>query len=269
MIRSSTPCGWRRMNTRTPAPGRSVTSKALAVLASFETEPDRLTLSEIAERSGIAVSTAHRLVAELVAWGALERGADGRYQVGIRLWEVGQHAARELTEVAHPFLQDLFELTRRNVHLCIREGADVLYLERFYGSRRVPMVAQVGSRLPLHPTAVGKVLLAYEEPWFRDAYLTGTLERRTAFTITEPGRLGRELRKVRERGYAVTQEEIRLGSCSVAVPVLTEDGAAAAAIGIVVSSQEASEIPRLLPALRGTAQRVEAALRTSGPVHRR
>ncbi|MER7498907.1 IclR family transcriptional regulator [Nonomuraea pusilla] len=257
------------MDTSKADQGRSAASKLLAVLAAFEAGPDPLMLVEIAERGGLALSTAHRLVAELVSWGALDRRPDGRYQVGMRIWELGQHAARELTEVAHPYLQDLFELTRRNVHLCIREGTDALYLERFYGSRRVPMVARVGGRLPLHPTAVGKALLAYEERWFRDAYLAGTLERRTAFTITEPGRLDRELRQVRERGYAVTMEEIRLGSCSVAVPVRAQDGSVVAAIGIVLASQESPEIRKLLPALRGTAARVEDALHRSGPVQPR
>ncbi|MGW1786350.1 helix-turn-helix domain-containing protein [Streptomyces sp. NPDC002143] len=93
------------MDIRVPAPGKSATSKVLAVPAAFEAEPGRLTLSDISERSGVALSSAHRLVAELVAWGALDRGTDGRYQVGIRIWELGQHAARELTEVARPFLQ--------------------------------------------------------------------------------------------------------------------------------------------------------------------
>ncbi|MFJ4429175.1 IclR family transcriptional regulator [Streptomyces bobili] len=248
------------MAMRGHEPGKTVTSKVLALLAAFEGGSERLRLSDMAARSGVAVSTAHRLVTELTTWGALQRGEDGRYQVGIRIWELGQHAARELTEVAHPYLHDLFELTRENVHLSIRQGTDVLYLERFYGSRRVPLIAQVGGRLPLHPTAVGKVILAYEEAWFRDTYLARTLERRTAFTITEPGRLSRELLQIRAQGYAVTREEIRLGTCSVAVPVLSAQGTCHAAIGIVMATGRAVELPRLVAPLQGTARRVEAAL---------
>lgn len=247
-------------------PARSVAARVFAVLDAFMSTPDRLTLSEVAARSGLPVSTAYRLVGELTRWGGLERGEDNRYQVGIRLWELGQHAARELSDVARPFLQDLFEVTRENVHLCVRVGADALYLQRFYGSRRVPLTARVGGRLPLHATAAGKVLLAYEEEWVREAYLAGTMERRTAFTITEPGRLSRELAAARHRGYAVTSEEIRLGSCSVAVPVLGGDGAITAAIGMVLESSRARMVAAMVPPLQGTAGRIETALRQSGPV---
>jgi DNA-binding IclR family transcriptional regulator len=250
-------------------PARSVAARVLAVLDAFMSTPDRLTLSEVAARSGLPVSTAYRLVGALTQWGGLERGEDNRYQIGIRMWELGQHAARELTDVARPFLQDLFEVTRENVHLCIRVGADTLYLERFYGSRRVPLMARVGGRLPLHATAAGKVLLAYEERWVREAYLAGTLERRTAFTITEPGRLSRELAAARRRGYAVTREEIRLGSCSIAVPVLGGDGAITAAIGMVLESSRAPMIATMLAPLQGTARRIETALRRPGPVRSR
>jgi DNA-binding IclR family transcriptional regulator len=246
-----------------------VAARVFAVLDAFMSTPDRLTLSEVAARSGLPVSTAYRLVGELTRWGGLERGEDNRYQVGIRLWELGQHAARELTDVARPFLQDLFEVTRENVHLCVRVGADALYLQRFYGSRRVPLTAQVGGRLPLHATAAGKVLLAYEEEWVRKAYLAGTMERRTAFTITEPGRLSRDLAAARRRGYAVTNEEIRLGGCSVAVPVLGRDGAVTAAIGMVLESSRARVIATMLAPLQGTAKRIETALGQSGPVRGR
>ncbi len=248
---------------------RTVAARVLAVLDAFRGNPDRLTLSEVAERSGLPVSTTYRLLAVLTAGGALERGQDNRYQVGIWTWELGQHAVRELTDVARPFLQDLFEVTRENVHLCVRSGADTLYLQRFYGSKRVPLMARIGGRLPLHATAAGKVLLAFEEKWFRDAYLAGTLERRTAFTITEPARLARELATVRRRGYGVTSEEIRLGSCSVAVPVCGPDGAVVAAIGMVIDSSRAGMIAKMLPPLLGTAKRIEAALRVPGPVSRR
>jgi DNA-binding IclR family transcriptional regulator len=247
-------------------PGRNVATRVLAVLDAFRGNPDRLTLSEVAERTGLPVSTTYRMLAVLTDWGALERGPDNRYQVGIWTWEVGQHAVRELADVARPFLQDLFEVTRENVHLCVRSGADTLYLQRFYGSKRVPLMARIGGRLPLHATAAGKVLLAFEEKWFRDAYLAGTLERRTAFTITEPARLARELATVRRRGYGVTSEEIRLGTCSIAVPVSGPDGTVVASIGVVIDSSRAATIARMLPPLLGTARRIEAALRVPGPV---
>jgi DNA-binding IclR family transcriptional regulator len=110
-------------------------------------------------------------VGELVQWGALDRDAGGRYHVGLRLWEVAQNAGRQLRDTARPFLQDLFSLTQETAHLAVREGHEALYIDRVYSSRRAPRASRVGGRLPLHATAVGKVLLAYEEPWVREAYL--------------------------------------------------------------------------------------------------
>src|SRR3954466_12979681 len=103
-------------------PGRSVTSKVLGLLAAF-TPAAPLTLSELARRSGVSLPTAHRRVAELLEWGALERGADGRYRIGLRLWEVASLAPRGLglREQAMPFLEDLYEVTHENVQLAVRE----------------------------------------------------------------------------------------------------------------------------------------------------
>jgi DNA-binding IclR family transcriptional regulator len=243
-------------------PGRTTTSRVLAILAAFERGPEPLTLSEIADRSGQPLSTVHRLVGELQDWGALQRDDSGYYQIGLRLWELGQHAGRQLRDVARPFLQDLFEVTGESVHLAVRKGTEVLYIDRVYGSRRVPQISRVGGRLPLHPTAVGKVLLAYEEDWFREAYLADTLERRTPYTITEPGRLARELAGIRQLGYATTQEEVKLGSCSLAVPVLDADGQVVASVGIILQSNRSAEISRLVAPLRGTARKIELAYRT-------
>src|SRR3954449_5051512 len=144
------------------APGRSVTSRALAVLDAFDAGAPRLSLSEIAERSGTPLTTAHRLLAELTAWGALTRRGDGRYEIGRKLWDLGLLAPvqTELREVAHPFLLDVHTATRDTVHLAVRDGLRALYVERISGRESVPVISSVGSRLPLHATGVGKVLLA-------------------------------------------------------------------------------------------------------------
>ncbi|MEU7000676.1 IclR family transcriptional regulator [Nonomuraea sp. NPDC046570] len=236
-------------------PGRTVTSRVLAILGAFDADHPRLTLTEIARRSGVALSTAHRLVAELEEWHALSRTADGRFHVGLRLWELGQLAPGLLHEVAHPWLQELFTATGEHVHLAVRDGLEVLYVDRVYGRRAVPIVARAGGRLPMHPTGVGKALLAFEADWFVASYLARTLERPTAHTITEPGRLARELRHVRERGYAVTHEEMTLGSCSAAAPVLV-GRRPVAAVGIVVSSRRARELPKLVDPLLAVTGRI-------------
>ncbi|MEV4088536.1 IclR family transcriptional regulator [Nonomuraea fuscirosea] len=174
-------------------PGRSVTSKVLAILGAFDAAHPQLTLTELAARSGVPLSTAHRLVAELEEWRALGRTPDGRLRVGQRLWELGQLAPNRLRELAHPWLQELFGSTGENVHLAIRDGVEVLFVDKVHGRRAVPIVSRIGARLPMHPTGVGKALLAYEPDWFVTSYLARALERPTPRTITEPGRLAREL----------------------------------------------------------------------------
>jgi DNA-binding IclR family transcriptional regulator len=238
--------------------GRTVTSKVLALLDAFEGGSAALTLSDLAAHADLPLPTAHRLAGELLEWGALERDRQGRYVVGLRLWEVAQSAGRQLRETARPHLQDLFSLTQETAHLAIREGHEALYIDRVYSSKRVPRASRVGGRLPLHATAVGKVLLAQEEDWVREAYLQRPLEASTSRTHVNPARLAEELAQVRQQGYATTAEEVRPGSCSIAVPVGTEPGGAA--LGLVMLSNQAANMTRHLPALRGIAQRIEASM---------
>ncbi|MEU6715371.1 IclR family transcriptional regulator [Nonomuraea sp. NPDC046802] len=239
-------------------PGRTVTSKVLAILGAFDAAHPQLTLTDLARRSGLPLSTAHRLAAELERWQALSRAPDGRLRVGLRLWELGQLAPGSLRELAHPWLQELFVSTGENVHLAVRDGLEVLYVDKVYGRRAVPIVSRVGGRLPMHPTGVGKALLAHEEDWFVRAYLARELERPTPRTIIEPGRLARELASVRAQGYALTCEEMTLGSCSAAAPILV-DGRPAAALGIVLSSRRVRELSRLVEPLLAAAAGVAAA----------
>lgn len=238
--------------------GRTVTAKVLAILEAFERSRGVLSLSEIAEASGLPLSTAHRLLAELTEWGMLTRGSHGRYQLGIRLWELAQNAGRPLRETARPYIQDLFSLTGETAHLAVREGHEVLYIDRVYGSKRVPRASRVGGRLPMHATAVGKVVLAFEEDWVRTAFLQRPLERRTPHTDVDPGRLAAELAQIREQGYATTLEEARLGSCSIAVPVF-HGGRVGAGLGLVLLSTQSATMRRHLPALRGVAAQIERA----------
>ncbi|NUR90191.1 MAG: IclR family transcriptional regulator [Nonomuraea sp.] len=245
---------------RTREPGRSVTSRVLAILGAFDAEHAQLTLTELAQRTGLALSTVHRLVGELEEGRALGRTADGRIRIGQRVWELGQLAPSRLHERAHPWLQDLFATTGENVHLAVRDGLEVLYVDKVYGRRAVPIVSRVGSRLPMHPTGVGKALLAFSPDWFVESYLRRSLERPTSHTITEPGRLARELSTIRTQGYALTYEEMTLGSCSLAAPILV-DGHPAAALGIVLNSRRARELPRLVEPLQHATRGIARDLR--------
>lgn len=245
------------MAGRSGTPGRSVTSRALAVLDAFDAGAPRLSLSEIAHRSGTPLTTAHRLLAELTDWGALVRRADGRYEIGPKLWDLGLLAPvqLELRQVASPFLSDVHTTIRDTVHLAVRDGLSALYVERISGRESVPVVSSVGSRLPLHATGVGKVLLAAAPPEVEQEVLR-SLTRVTRHTVTDPGRLRRELTEVRRRKYARTSEEMSAGAASLAVPVQVErrgGPVVVAALGIVVPPQR-RDLPRLVPVLEVAAR---------------
>ena len=247
------------MAGRTSSPGATVTGRALALLGAFDADHRRLGLTELAGRAGLPVPTAHRLVAELVAWGALARAEDGAYVVGRRLWDVGLLAPvnADLVETASPFLHDLYAATGATVHLAVREGTSALYLDRLRGHASVPVVSTVGSRLPLHATGVGKVLLAHAPGPVQQQVLS-SLSRHTAYTVTQPGTLRRQLSRTRREGWASTSEEMSLGACSVAVPVV-RDGEVVAALGLVVPSLRTGR-PRLVGALQVAAGGVARAL---------
>ncbi|WP_248256847.1 IclR family transcriptional regulator [Georgenia sp. EYE_87] len=232
-------------------------SKVLAILGAFESGPTAQSLTDIAARSGLPLSTVHRLVRELEEWGALNRDPDGDYRVGMRLWELGQHAGRQVRERARPILQDLFGLTQETAHLAIRSGPDVLFVERIYSSKRVPRAARVGGRLPLHVSAVGKVLLAHEDEWFRETYLLRGLEAMTRSTRVDAAALRAELDRITRQGYSITNQEARVGSCSVAVPVFHREGRVGAGLGLVVAAAQAGSLTRYLPALRAAAKEIE------------
>lgn len=217
-------------------PGQSVTGRALAVLGAFDRRHRALTLTEIATRAGLPVPTALRLTRELADWGALTRRPDQRFVIGRRLWDIGLLAPIQsgLRELAAPFMQDLYAATLATVHLAVRDGTQVLYLDRLSGRASVPVVSRVGSRLPLYPTGVGKVLLAHAPDDVRQEVLAD-LRPITRYTVVAPGLLNKQLEQVRREGYATTFEEMTLGACSVAVPIRVGDEVVAS-LGVVVGT---------------------------------
>ena len=169
--------------------GVSVTSRVLSILGAFDHGHRELSVSEIARRSRLSLTTTHRIVADLAAWGALSRWESGDYVVGRRIWDLGLLAAVQtgLREVASPFLHDLYGATLATVHLAVRDGTEVLYIDRLAGHTSVPVVSQVGGRLPMHATGVGKVLLAYAPDHVRLEVLS-RLTRITRTPSPAPGR---------------------------------------------------------------------------------
>lgn len=239
--------------------GPSVTSRVADVLESFGGQRDSLSLSEVARRTGLPLTTTHRLVGELVSRHFLERDESGRYQIGLRLWELASHAPRSvgLRESALPIMEDLYEATHENVQLAIIDGMDALYVERISGRDSVHVLTRPGLRLPVHATGVGLVLLAYSSHETQEEVLNSALLRYTRYTITDPRRLRRMLAGVRQLGYAISERQIENVSSSIAAPVRDSSGAVVAAISVVVKARDnlpAQYVPAVMAAARGISR---------------
>jgi DNA-binding IclR family transcriptional regulator len=238
-----------------------VISKVVSLLDAFSPTTPELSLGDLARVTGLPVSTTYRLATELVEWGGLERADRSGYRIGMRLWELGALAARggTLRDVALPFMQDLYQATRENVHLAVRDGLEALYVDVISGRESVPTLSRRGGRLPLHATGVGKVLLAHAPPEVLAAVVDGGMRRYTPFTVVAPGHLRRALADVRRNGVAYAREEMSLGSLSVAAPVVGTDGTVVAALGVVLT-QRRGDLRRLAPAVRTAAISTSRAL---------
>jgi DNA-binding IclR family transcriptional regulator len=250
-----------RVRGKRPPQGDPVVDRALGLLAAFDPAHRRLALSELSRRAGVPLSTARRLAERLAAWGALERGADGGYSVGLRLLEVASLAPRGhgLREVAMPYMEDLYEATRHHVLLAVRDGDQALLVERRSGRAAVPVEYRVGGRLPLHMTGVGRVLLAFAPVDLQERVLAGDVDGLSADPPPDPAALRRTLAEVRRTGVAVINRRRPAPVVSVAAPVRGEDDGVLGALSIVVPAGGAD--PRTLePAVRAAARAVSRGL---------
>lgn len=234
-------------------PGSSVASRLLSVLACFDTANPELTMSEISQRAGLPTTTTRRLLAELTEWGGLDRLVDNRYRIGVRLWEIGALAPQQrgLREAALPLMHDLWAATSENVQLVVLDGCEALCIEKISATTSVANRTEVGGRLPLHATAVGKCLLANSPRDLLLEVIDRGLTRQTRYTITEPGRLAAVLREVRRTGVAFSQEEMTLGVVSAASPIIANGGVLMGALGVVAHSTK--QLNQLGPAVRTAA----------------
>jgi DNA-binding IclR family transcriptional regulator len=241
------------MAGNTAVPGASLVGRVMAVLNCFGVGRTELTLTQIATRSGLPLSTVRRVTMELESGGYLERLVNKRYRVGIRLWEIGSIAPQQrgLREAAQPGMHDLYAATQENVQLVVVEGNEALCIEKISGSAATPTMTEVGGRLQLHATAVGKCLLAFSGTGLVRAVTEAGLSPHTEYTITEPARLARTLREVRRTGLAYSREEMTIGAVSVAAPVIGPGGVLRGALGVVVKAS--ATLDRLTPAVRTAA----------------
>ena len=241
----------------------SAAGKVLAVLGAFGRGHERLTLTQIAHRADLALSTTHRIVGELAAWGALERGTDGLWHVGLRLWEIASVSPRSqiLRDVALPFMQDLYEGTHENIQLAVREGTELVLVERIAGHHSVELLTMVGARFPLVATGMGRVLLAYAPAEIQEAVLAAPLHPFTIHTVTDPAALRRQLAQIRREHHVVSDRQLSETTVAVAAPVrLGSTGPVYAALGIVVAAQSVASVRGLRDPLIRACQQISTEL---------
>ncbi|RXS87903.1 IclR family transcriptional regulator [Streptomyces sp. TM32] len=235
--------------------------KAMAVLDCFRPDGGMFRLTELSERAGLTKTTAFRLCGELVRLGLLERDAEG-YRLGGKLFELGSLVPRrhDLREAALPFLQDLFEATHETVHLGVREGHEVVYVERIHGHGALRLPSRIGGRLPLTCTGVGKALLAFSGAELTEEVLDTPLPRLTPHSVTDPERLRTAIEQAQVAGLAYEEEEAALGVSCIAAPVF--DGPVAVAALSVAVPRSRFRPAQLAPAVRTAALGLSRALRS-------
>ncbi|HWM16807.1 MAG TPA: IclR family transcriptional regulator [Microbacterium sp.] len=244
-----------------PSKPMTAAQRALAILGCFDQDHLLLTLSEISRRSHLSLSTTHRLVGELREWGALERSSDSRYAIGVRILELGslEPQGMRLRDVALPFLGDLHAATNANVHLAVRDGHDVVYVDSLHARGGAPVLSRLGGRWPLHTTGTGLVLLAFGPAELREKVLAAPLKSFTPRTITDPEHLRRVLADVRRTGVGIVEDSITVGCTSVGVPVRGQRDRIVGAIAVTVPVSEASPMA-VLPALTTAARAISRGL---------
>ncbi len=228
-----------------------------------------MSLGEVADAAGLPKSTTHRVVNELVEWGALERDGQ-RLRLGAYLFELGTLVSfsRQLREAALPFMEDLYVTTRQIVHLGILDNCDVLYVEKICGRQRADVPTRLGGRMPATCTALGKAMLALSSAEVVDDVLQAGLVRLTPHTITDPGVFRRELRSILAEGVAYDREESAIGATCVAAPILAANDQPIAAIS-VTGPTDSFAPQRMAATIRMTAVAVSRELvnqRARGPI---
>lgn len=204
--------------------------RALDVLEALAAAGGTASLTDLAAACGLPVPTLHRLASTLADRGYLRQALDRRYSLGSRLVPLGTDAHALLGERALPVLRGLAELTGESANLAVLTQGRAEYVAQAPGRHTMRTFTEVGNRVALHCTGVGKALLAAIAP-AHAARLLGTapLEARTAATLTDPAAVRAELALIRERGYALDEGEMEVGVRCVAVGM---PGAAPMAVSV-------------------------------------
>ena len=223
----------------------SALQNGLSVLDMFSRPGQIVTVGEIAEELDIHKSTASRLAATLTMGGYLRSGRGGRgYELGARIARLGQLTAGDVdvAEVATPHLRALAEEVGETCHLGILDGPDAVTIAVAEGPHSMRMHAQVGKRSPAYLTAMGKSLLAFDDPAaVRERFGEREFQHPTAHAVRDVTDLLAQLGVVRDRGYAIDDEELEIGLRCVAAPIV---GVSGAVVGSVTASCAASRVSR-------------------------
>ena len=202
--------------------------RAAGILNCFEVGEPELNVRDIAERTGLHKSTAHRILMALQHNGFVEQDAvSGRYHLGLQLVKLGEHAVQRLDVrlIARPFLEELAIQTKETVHLAVMDGDQVVMLDRVEGSHALGAPSLPGRLFPAYCTSLGKAMLSgLEEAEVRRRLGNRPLKRYTPKTIRTVEALLEDLRGVRRRGFATADEELEVGLCTVAAAIRDRTG---------------------------------------------
>lgn len=248
--------------TESPKPAIQVLERMFALLDVLSSREESVSLKEISERTGLHPSTAHRILNDLTIGRMVERPEAGSYRLGMRLLELGNlvKGRLDVREAALGPMRELHRITQQPVNLSMRQGDEIVYIERSYSERSgMQVVRAIGGRAPLHLTSVGKLFLAHDDPVRVKAYATRTgLMGHTRNSITDLPRLERELSGVRASGLARDNEELELGVRCMAAAIHDDQGRLVAGLSISAPAERLDEA--WMERVRTTAREISAAL---------
>jgi DNA-binding IclR family transcriptional regulator len=247
--------------------GDSVIGRVVRVLEAFDRDRPTMTLSRLAARAALPLSTTHRLVEELVGYGLLRREDSGGVRIGLRMWEISTRslAAMNVREAALPFMDDVLSVVHQHTTLAVLDGNSALYVERMSAPDSVLDAARITDRLPLNACSPGLVLLAHSSPEFQEVFLAGRMEKVTDETPTDPGLIRRHLAEVRRRGFVALPGIGVSEWLGIAVPVFGAERTVVAALSAIVPREGAEVrliVPSLLTASHGISRTLVRARQT-------
>lgn len=239
-----------------------VIDRMMRLLDALASRSESVSLKELAHLTGLHPSTAHRILNDMMLCRMVDRAEPGAYRLGMRLLELGNLVKARLSvrETAIGPMRALHRLTGQTVNLSVRQGDEIVYVERAYSERSgMQVVRAIGGRAPLHLTSVGKLFLANDEIARVRTYATRTgLAGHTANSITEIGKLESELQWVRQHACARDNEELEVGVRCIAAGVY--DDAARLVAGLSLSAPADRLQEAWIAQLNDTAMKISHAL---------